>query len=78
MEFGLDKCNKTSVKKGRQVLSAECRIEEVTISELDCENLYKCLGVEENSQIEHQRMREKLRSEYILRLEKILKTKINI
>ena len=76
MEFGLDKCNKVSVKKGRQVLSGECRIEEVTISELEAENLYKYLGVEENVQIEHQRMREKLKSEYSLRLGKILKTKL--
>ena len=76
MEFGLDKCNKVSVKEGRQVLSGECRVEEVTIAELEGETLYKYLGIEENGQIEHQRMRQKLRDEYILRLEKILNTKL--
>ena len=76
MEFGHDKCSKVSVKKGRQVLCGECKVEEVTIAELEGENLYKYLGIEENAHIEHNIMRAKLRDEYILRLEMILKTKL--
>ena len=76
MEFGLEKCNKVTIKKGRPVIGGESRVEDVTIKELDGEGLYKYLGVEENAQIEHQKMRQKIRSEYTLRLKKILKTKL--
>jgi len=64
MEFGLEKCNKVTIKKGRPVIGGESRVEDVTIKELDGEGLYKFLGVEENAQIEHQKMRQKIRSEF--------------
>ena len=77
MEFGLDKCNKVTIKKGKQATTGEINIDDVAIKELEAENIYKYLGVEENATIEHQRMREKLREEYLLRVNKIMKTKLS-
>lgn len=77
MEFGLDKCNKCTIRKGKKVASTNIELDRHnTIEDLDNDSSYKYLGIEENSQIQHKIMREKIHKEYIKRLKKICKSEL--
>ena len=50
MEFGLDKCSKCTIKKGKKVTSENIQVgEESYIEDLDEDTTYKYLGIEENA-----------------------------
>lgn len=77
MEFGLDKCAKCTIKQGKKADTDDMQLEEGTvIADLQEENTYKYLGIEENASIEHKKMRSKIHTEYLKRVKKICKSQL--
>ena len=76
MKFGLDKCSKCSIRKGRKVEGEEIVTEQGPIHDLASDSTYKYLGIEENASIEQERMREKLEKDYLMKVKKICKTEL--
>ena len=78
MEFGLDKCAKATFVKGKLIKSSCIILDiETIIKELDPEECYKYLGVNEGDGINHTKMKEKIRKEYYRRVRLVLKTELN-
>ena len=78
MEFGLNKCAKASIKKGKLSYTSGIKLNDGTIiRELEQEEVYKYLGVNEGSEIKQAMMKEKLRKEFIRRVRIIMKTELN-
>ena len=77
MEFGLDKCSKCTIGKGKKVEIQNLDLEDGTkIEDLEAETTYKYLGIEENSNIEHKLMRKKIQAKYIQRVKAICRTEL--
>ena len=78
MEFGIQKCAKVTIKRGKQVSSSNIPLgKNVAIQNLDQEAYYKYLGVEEAGGISHNKMKEKIRKEFYRRTRKILQSQLN-
>ena len=77
MSFGLDKCNKLTIKRGEVVESPDIIVQHEKIKDLNNTGFYKYLGVEESNNQQLKIMKSKLRHEYFNRIKKILKTKLN-
>ena len=59
-------CAKASFKKGKLASTGNIIIDDETeIQKLDQEGVYKYLGVDESEGIQHSKMKEKIRKEYI-------------
>ena len=66
MEFGLGKCAEAIFKKGKLATTGNIIIDEYTaIEELNQEGTYKYLGVDESDGIQHSKIKEKMRKEYL-------------
>ena len=66
IKFGLEKCAKASFKKGKLASTGNMIIDEYTaLEELTQEGIYKYLGVDESDGIQHSKMKEKIRKEYL-------------
>ena len=77
MQFGLDKCGKLSLVKGKQSRSDGIQIDHDTfIRELERDENYKYLGILENEKIDHKEMRNTVTKEYYSRIRKVLKTSL--
>ena len=77
MKFGLDKCSKLTIKKGKIITSENIQLNtNETIATLDNSNTYKYLGIEENNVLNVKVMKSKLKNEYFVRLKKILKSSL--
>ena len=77
MEFGLDKCAKCTIRTGKKVDGMNLKTkEEDSIQEINQQSSYKYLGIEENANIEHKKMRETTQQEYIKRIKKICRTSL--
>ena len=62
MEFGLDKCSKCTIRKGKKVAAENTQLGDGNfIEDLADDSSYKYLGIEENAVIEHKQMREKIK-----------------
>ena len=78
MEFGLSKCAKATFKKGKLETSDHVRLDEETmIKDLEQEKVYKYLGIDESSGIQHATLKQKLKKELVRRTQLILKTELN-
>ena len=78
MEFGLDKCAKCTIKKGKKIKGVDIEIEQGEfIEDLESGENYKYLGIEENASLEHKKLRENARKEYIRRLKKICRSELS-
>ena len=78
MNFGIEKCAKVTLKKGKQVASENIKLEEnFAVQDLAQEKNYKYLGVEEGGGISHSKMKGKIRNEFCKRVRKVLKTELN-
>ena len=76
MTFGLGKCAKTVLKRGKlSTPTEEIIVPEGTIKNLEIGDAYKYLGIEENA-VHHSRMKEKIKKEYLKRVRKLLSTKL--
>eukprot|EP00795_Rhopilema_esculentum_P000153 gene153-9770_t len=75
MEFGLDKCAKATFQRGKLVKKNNIKLYlDTTIKELEQEEVYKYLGVNEGHGIQHATMKEKIRKECYRRVRAFLKT----
>ena len=64
MEFGLDKCAKASFIKGKFTRTTAVELDiDTAIRELDQEETYKYLGIDERNGIQHSKMKEMIRKE---------------
>ena len=78
MEFGLSKCAKATFKRGKLEKSDHVRLDEETmIKDLEQEKVYKYLGVDESSGIQHTTMKQKLKKKLLRRTQLILNTELN-
>lgn len=78
MEFGLDKCAKATIKKGKLVSGPNTKLNDKTeIRNLDQDEVYKYLGVDQSDGIQHSQMKEKVRKEYHRQVRLILGTELN-
>ena len=78
MEFGLDKCAKTFFVRGKLQKTSSINLDiDTTIRDLDPEETYKYLGVNEGDGINHTSIKEKIRKEYYRRIRLVLKTELN-
>ena len=73
MDFGIEKCAVLHIEKGKINHSPF----ESEIPALGPEESYKYLGIAESSDILHDEMKKKAKSEYISRVRAILKSKLN-
>ena len=78
MEFGLSKYAKATFKRDKLEKSDHVRLDEETmIKDLKQEKVYKYLGHDESSGIQHATMNQKLKKELVRRTILILKTELN-
>ena len=78
MEFGLDKCSKVTIKRGKLVSGSNSKLNNDTeIRNLDQDEVYKYLGVDQSDGIQHNIMKDKIRKEYYRRIRLILGTQLN-
>ena len=78
MKFGLEKCATAEFKRGKLATTTSIRLDvETTIKELQQEDSYKYLGINEADGIQHAKMKEKIRKEYYRRVRLILKSELN-
>ena len=78
MDFGLDKCAKATFIKGKLKRTTSVVIDtETVIKDLEQEELYKYLGINEGNGIQHSKMKEIIRNEFYRRVKAILKTELN-
>ena len=78
MEFELDKCAKATFKKGTLAETSSIKLDiNTTIKELEQEESYKYLGINEGDGIQHSQMKEKIRKEYYRRVRLVLKSELN-
>jgi hypothetical protein len=78
MEFGLKKCAKHTLKRGKLISSQSLVIDNNReIQELEQGKMYKYLATEESEGIQHQQMKDRLKQEYNRRLRIVLKSKLN-
>ena len=63
MVFGLDKCAKVTLNRGRLTSMREIKLnEDTSIRELGQEETYKYLGIDKGDGIQHAKMKEKIRN----------------
>ena len=78
MEFGLSKCTKATFKRDKLEKSDHVQLDEETmIKDLELEKVYKNLGADKSSSIQHATMKQKLKKEFVRRTRLILKTELN-
>ena len=78
MEYGLDKCAKTVLKRGKLVHSQNLILDfNREIHELEQGKTYKYLRTEYSEGIQHQQMKERLKMEYTRRLRMVVKSQLN-
>ena len=78
MEFGLDKCAKAPFVRGKLQKTSSINLDiDAAIRDLDPEETYKYLGVNEGDGINHASVKEKISKEYYRRIKLVLKTELN-
>lgn len=80
MKFGFNKCARVTLKRGK--LTSECtdaskNDSENSFKQLKNEDHYVYLGIDENENIHHSQMKEKIRKEYYKRVRKIFQSELN-
>ena len=78
LEFGLNKCAKATFIEGKFTLITAVELDiNTTIRELDKDETYKYLGIDEGNGGHHSKMKKKIRKECYRRARAILKTELN-
>ena len=78
MEFGLDKCAKVTMNRGKLVEGEGIMLpKDMEIRNLDLDESYKYLGLLECDQIKSKEMKEKAKLEYKKRVRSILQSKLH-
>ena len=78
MTFGLDKCATATFIRGKLKSSSSIQRDiDTKIKELDQEEAYKYLGIEEGDGIQHGKMKENVRKECYRRVRAVLESEFN-
>ena len=78
MEFGLDKCAKASLKRGKKIASEEIPLNDnQVIQDLDQAETYKYLGMEEGEGVQHHKVMVRIRKEYKRRMKLVFKSELS-
>ena len=77
MNFGLEKCARICLNKGRVQSKMYIGSTFENIKEIDPREAYKYLGIEESHDIQHKNENEKLKNVYLRRLTLVLGTKLS-
>ena len=78
MEFGLEKCATLTMNRGKLSQTDGIELPQVgTMKGLGLEDSYKYLGILEADDIKHAQIKKKTSAEYIKRMRKVLKSKLN-
>jgi predicted GNAT family acetyltransferase len=78
MEFGLEKCAKITLKRGKLISSQNLVIDNNReIQELEQGKTYRYLGIEESEGIQRQQMKDRLKQEYNRRVRMVLKSELD-
>jgi len=83
VQFGLDKCTKVIFDKGKFTQTSDLQTSDLqldfntVIKELDHENAYKHLGVNEGNGIQHSKMKVKITKVYYKRIRLVTKSELN-
>ena len=78
MEFGLDKCAKTSFKRAKKVSAERIPLNDnQVIQDLDQAETYMYLGMEEGEGVKHHKIKVKIRKEYKRRIKLVFKSELN-
>lgn len=77
MEFGLEKCATCIFKRGKLVKTQNIQLDDQTvIRNIEMDETYKYLGVEERCGIENKCMKDRIEKEYYRRIRQIMKTEL--
>ena len=77
MEFGLDKCTKATFRNANLTRTTAVELDiDTTIRELDKDEIYKYLGIDEGNGIKHSNTKESIRKECYRQTRAILKTEL--
>lgn len=78
IEFGISKCAMLVTKRGKMVKCEGIKLlDNQTIKGLEEGEGYKYLGILEGDYVKHKKMKENVSKEYLRRVRKILKSKLN-
>ena len=78
MSFGIEKCAKVTLKKGKQIQAGNITLDQdLVVQDLEQERNYKYLGIEEAGIISHKQMKERIRKEFYRRVRKVLQSDLN-
>ena len=78
MQFGLDKCAKVTINRGKLASTETIRLpSREEIRELEIEETYKYLGIQQADEVKNDVAKKKTQSEYRERLRIILKSKLS-
>lgn len=78
MEFGLDKCATLTIHRGEVQQTQGIDLpNKQTIKGLSLEESYKYLGILQADDIKHEQVKKKTSAEYLKRVRKVLKSKLN-
>ncbi|XP_037930235.1 uncharacterized protein LOC119664965 [Teleopsis dalmanni] len=76
MKFGIEKCRKISIVRGKIVKFENFEQNESIIKDMEEDELYKYLGVSQSRRIAHKAVKDKVYSEFKGRIHKIAKTNL--
>ena len=78
MEFGLEKCAKATVKKGKITSAENISLGlDTFIQDLEQDRTYKYLAINEGDGVQHAKMKENIRTEYYRRIRLVLRSELN-
>ena len=78
MQFGINNCAVLVMKKGKMTKCEGIKMLDGSLfRNIDEGDVYKYLGILEADDVKHKEMKEKMRTEYLCRVRKILKSKLN-
>ena len=78
MEFGMDKCAKVSLKRGKKVSAEGIPLNDnQVIQDLDQAETYKYLTIEGEEGVQHHKMKVKIKKEYKTRIKLVLTSELN-
>ncbi|KAL1446158.1 hypothetical protein WDU94_008911 [Cyamophila willieti] len=76
MKFGLDKCKILNMIRGKHSTDPD-EIVSPKIEQMNETEVYRYLGINQNVKIDHTKLKNEFKETYSMRLEKVLKTKLN-
>lgn len=77
MEFGLSKCKSQHIEKGKWTQSEPMTIGSELLDNLEQNETYKYLGFHQSNKLDHTKIKQELKQQYVKRLKNLLKSYLN-